>query len=196
MSINSECDEKLIGKIAEKDNDAFVEFVRRYQSRIVNFCFKLTGDRESAEEAAQEVFLQVYRGAHQFRGLSKVSTWVYRIAVNRSLNICRKVKRQEWLGNFKSLLKNSIPGSDEFSAPQQYSPDEILEHKQEREFLKKALNSLPENQKIAFFLRHVEGLSYQEIAEILNTSVASVESRIHRAKERLRKKLLSRLRNC
>jgi RNA polymerase sigma factor (sigma-70 family) len=196
MSMSSECDEKLISKIVEKDEDAFVEFVRRYQSRILNLCFKLTANRESAEEAAQEVFLQVYREARQFRGLSKVSTWVCRIAVNRSLNICRKVNRQGWMGNFRSLLKNGIPGSDEFPAPPQYSPDEFLEHKQEREFLKKALNTLPEKQKIAFLLRHAEGLSYQEIAEILNTSVASVESRIHRAKDRLRKKLLSRLRNC
>lgn len=196
MSKNSECDEKLISKIAEKDKDTFVEFVRRYQSGILNLCFKLTADRESAEEAAQDVFLQVYREALQFRGLSKVSTWVYRIAVNRSLNICRKVKRQGWLRNSRSLLKNGIPASDEFPAPSQYSPDEILERKQEREFLKKALNSLPENQRIAFLLRHIEGLSYQEIAEILNTSVASIESRIHRAKVRLRKKLLSRLRNC
>ena len=195
MSKNSDCDEKLISKIAEKDRDAFVEFVRRYQSRIINLCFKLTVNRESAEEAAQEVFLQVYREARQFRGLSKVSTWVYRIAVNRSLNICRKVKRQGWLKNSRSLLKNGIPESDEFPAPPQYSPDKILERKQEREFLKKALNSLPENQKIAFLLCHVEGLSYQEIAEILNTSVASIRSRIHRAKDRLRKKLLSRLRN-
>lgn len=177
-------DDELILKISLKDGDAFRQLVERHKGLVYSTCFSLTGNDQQAEEAAQDVFLQVYRSAGKFRHRSKVSTWIYRIAVNRSLNIIRREKRQGWI---KSLTSQEVqdPGSGE--------PDKRLEKKELSSLLDTAVDSLPEKQRTAFILNKYEGLSPNTIAEILGVSANSVEVRLHRAKINLQKKLASLL---
>lgn len=183
-------DFKLMQKIAQKDMQAFQELVSRYQSLIINTCFRLTGDRENAEDVAQEVFFQVYRKAKSFRGQSELSTWLFRIAVNRSLNYNRKQKKFSLNKSAETGINKVSEYWENLSSPLNQSPDEALEKKEERKFIKKAIESLPEKQRTAFVLNYWEDLSYREIAEILKTSLSSIESRIHRAKNSLRNLLL------
>lgn len=183
-------DSELIRKTAEGDHAAFKTLVDNYQALVVNACFGLLGNRQDAEDVAQEVFLKVYKSAGDFRQEAKLSTWLYRIAVNRSLNFIRDNK---WARRFKNL--GILPGDEaeqvsNFPAPDSNRPDVVLETKEQDQRLQKAIDSLSGKQKAAFVLHRYEGLPYQEIAGILNCSLSSVESLIHRAKANLQKKLI------
>lgn len=184
-------DRELIQRIVTKDHIAFKLLVDRYQVLVINACYGLLGNRQDAEDVAQEVFLNVYKSAESFRHQSKLSTWLYRIAINLSLNHLRKKKRFRWLRSIHSLKDNeSAKSVNDLSASEDVRPDISFEKKERRKILWVAINALPENQRVAFVLHKYEGLSYQEIAEILECSLSAVESRIHRAKANLQKRLI------
>ena len=183
-------DRELIQKIAAKDHSAFKALVDRYQTLVINTCYNLLGNRQDAEDVAQEVFFQVYKSAQKFRQEAKLSTWLYRIAVNRSLNFIRDNKRFGWLKSLSSLLEDNRKRVTDVPASNLDRPDITLEKKERNAIVQKAIDSLPEKQRAAFVLHKYEGMSYQEIAEILHRSLSSVESLIHRAKSNLQKKLL------
>ena len=183
-------DKELIQKIAAKDHGAFKALVDRYQSLVINTCYNLLGNRQDAEDMAQEVFFQVYKSAKKFRQEAKLSTWLYRIAVNRSLNLIRNKKRSGWLRSLSSLLEGERQRVTDVPALNSDRPDFALEKKERNVMVQKAINSLPGKQRAAFVLHKYEGLSYQEIAEVLHRSLSSVESLIHRAKSNLQKKLV------
>ena len=183
-------DKELIQKIAAKDHAAFKALVERYQALVINTCYNLLGNRQDAEDVAQEVFFQVYKSAKRFRQEAKLSTWLYRIAVNRSLNFIRNNKRFRWLESLSSLLEGERQRVSDVSTSNSDRPDVALEEKEQNVIVKKAIDSLPEKQRAAFVLHKYEGLSYQEIAEVLGRSLSSVESLIHRAKLNLQRKLL------
>jgi RNA polymerase sigma-70 factor (ECF subfamily) len=183
-------DEELIQKIIEKDHLAFKSLVDRHQRLVINTCYHLIGNKQDAEDVAQEVFFRVYQSAKEFRQEAKISTWLYRIAVNRSLNFIRDKKRSGWLRSLSSLLEGERQRVAEVPASNSDRPDVELEQKERSVIVQKAIDSLPEKQRAAFVLHKYEGLSYQEIAEILHRSLSSVESLIHRAKLNLQKKLL------
>ncbi|MBS3819728.1 sigma-70 family RNA polymerase sigma factor [bacterium] len=188
-------DEELIKRVAQKDRRAFEELVNSYRRLVFNVCLRLTGDRETAEDLAQEVFFHVYIKAKTFRSKSKLSTWLYRIAVNRSLNYNRKNKVPHRSPPSGSFTENVSSKLEEISSPPSYSPEKSLENKEEKAFIRQTVLSLPEKQRTAFILYYWEELSYKEIAEILKTSLSSVESRIHRAKKTLREIFLERVVN-
>ena len=183
-------DKELIQKIASKDQGAFKALVNRYQALVINTCYHLLGNRQDAEDVAQEVFFQVYKSVKKFRQEAKISTWLYRIAVNRSLNFIRDKKRSGWLKSLSSLVEGEQQEVAEVPASDADRPDVALEKKERNVMLQKAIDSLPGKQKAAFVLHKYEGLSYQEIAEILHRSLSSVESLIHRAKLNLQRKLV------
>lgn len=180
---------EIIAQLKQGNQMAFKQLVETYQKLVVNTCYGLVQNREDAEDIAQDVFIEVYRNVQQFRADSKLSTWLYRIAVNRSLNHIRNNKKHRWfqLGNDseeaknKQVLKLKTAESDE--------PEYNLENKQRALILKQAIDGLPNSQKVAFTLNKYEELSYQEIAEVMDLSVASVESLLFRAKKGLQKKL-------
>jgi RNA polymerase sigma-70 factor (ECF subfamily) len=186
-------DKELIQKIAAKDHAAIKALVDRYQALVINTCYNLLGNRQDAEDVAQEVFFQVYKSAKRFRQEAKLSTWLYRIAVNRSLNFIRDNKRFRWLESLSSLLEGEHQRVSDVSTSNSDRPDVALEEKEQNVIAKKAIDSLPEKQRAAFVLHKYEGLSYQEIAEVLQRSLSSVESLIHRAKLNLQRKLIHRL---
>jgi RNA polymerase sigma-70 factor (ECF subfamily) len=177
-------DDKLIQRIAEKDLTAFQQLVERHKAFVYNTCYNLIGNYQQAEETAQDVFFQVYKSASDFRHKSKVSTWLYRIAVNRSLNVIRHNKRSRWIKGLIDLETEAFEGEE---------PDKLLEKKEMKDLLRDAVDSLPEKQRTVFILNKYESLSSKEIAEILGISTNSVEVRIHRAKLNLQKKLASLL---
>jgi RNA polymerase sigma-70 factor (ECF subfamily) len=181
-------DRELLRKSSEGDHEAFRRLVEKHRETVFHVCLGFTHEPSEAEDLAQDVFLQIYKNAGRFRGGSKVSTWVYRIAVNRSLNHLRKKRTHSWL----QVLGWESGGEDPFERfpAETNAPDDLLERKERRRILRDALHRLPENQRIAFTLHNVEGISYEEIASIMDCSLSAVESRLHRAKLNLKKYLV------
>lgn len=178
-------DEELICRISEKDSEAFEQLVQRYKSMVLNICYGLLGDYHQAEEAAQDVFVQILQKACFFRHESKASTWIYRIAVNHSLNIIRRNKRLRWMKNMGLFKLDKYPEEKIPIESKGNQPMELLERKEFMRILNEAVDSLPEKQKTAFILNQFEGFTAEEISEILKVSINNVEVRIHRAKRKL-----------
>jgi RNA polymerase sigma-70 factor, ECF subfamily len=132
--------------------------------------------------------VEVFESIQQFRGDARLSTWIYRIAVTRSLNHLKSLKRKKRFAVLVSLFEKD-EGEERFSSPEDTSPDKELENQDRAKVLNWALESLPDNQRIAFTLSKYDELSYEEISMIMNTTISSIESLIHRAKTNLKKKL-------
>lgn len=179
----------IIQKLQEGDEKAFKQLVKKYQHLVVNTCFGLVHNTQDAEDIAQDVFIEVFHSINKFRADSKLSTWVYRIAVNRSLNFIRDNKRRKFAQSFEEILSPGKEKSVSFITEKPAAPDTEFENSERAAILHKSIDGLPENQRIAFTLNKYEDLSYKEIAEVMETSVSSVESLIHRAKKNLQKKL-------
>lgn len=135
----------------------------------------------------QEVLVEIYRAAPTFRGDAKLSTWIYRITVNKSLELIRKRKRKKRFAFLQTLAPGE--GIDKKDETPLNHPGLTLENKERAEVLYRALESLSENQKIAFTLSQVEGMSYEEICQTMGLTKSSVESLIFRARTNLKKKL-------
>ena len=154
---------------------------------VYNTSLGIVQNPEDAEDVAQEVFVQVYESVGQFKGDSKVSTWIYRIAVTKSLDHLRKKKRKKRFAFLQSLF--GVNEEEVRHEPDFHHPGVALENKENAAVLFQAIDKLPDNQKVAFTLHKVEGLSYQEVAEVMESTVSSVESLMHRAKGNLKKYL-------
>ncbi len=172
----------------KSQEEQFKKLVSEYQEMVINTCYRFVFNREDAEDLAQEVFVEVYRSLQQFRAESKLSTWIYRIAVTKSLDHLRRMKRIKRFGSLKRIIGVHDPVS-EIAAPSGENPEKTLEENERSSILLNALGSLPDNQKAAFLLSKQEGYSNQEIADILKTSVSAVESLVHRAKKNLHDRL-------
>jgi RNA polymerase sigma factor (sigma-70 family) len=181
-------DHKLVEQLKSGDEEAFRLFVEQYQKLVLNCAFRFVRNRESAEDITQEVFLEAFESIHFFRGEARLSTWIYRIAVTKSLNHLKSLKRKKRFAVITSLFGEE-QHIERLSSPVATGPEKKLEDKERAEILNKALDALPETQRIAFTLSKVEGLSYEDISLVMNTSIPSVESLIHRAKGHLKKTL-------
>lgn len=181
-------DLEIIRALQQKSETAFRTLVDQYKDRMYNTCLGLLQNPEEAEEAAQDVFIEVYKSVGKFRGDAKLSTWMYRIATTKSLERIRKQKTQKRFTFFQSLTGGDKDYETTRHATFEH-PGVILEHKEQAQTLFSTIKTLPENQRIAFTLHKVEGLPYQEIAEVLGTSVSSVESLMFRARKSLQQKL-------
>lgn len=181
-------DEKLLVEQLKKgDESAFRTIVETWKNMVYNTALGIVQNAEDAEDIAQETFVQVYQSVGSFKGESKFSTWLYRITVAKALDHERRKKRKKRFAFVKSIF-----GQDSevvVHPPDFHHPGVTLDKKEDAAVLFKAIGSLPENQKIAFTLHKVDGLSYQEVSEVMNTSVSAVESLMHRAKTNLRKTL-------
>jgi len=183
-------DEELISGIINGNQLYFKLLVDKYQSMILNTCYHFIHNKDDAEDITQEVFIEVYLSISKFKQKSKFSTWIYRIAVNKSLNFIRNNKKRKL---FKSI-ENFFTGNSNTElqiADETELSNEIEELETEKlKLLQKAINSLPKNQKIAFTLSKIEKIPYKDIAEIMDISLASVEGLIHRAKINIQKNIL------
>ena len=183
-------DDGLVSGLQSGDEKSFRLIVEQHQRKVINICYRFVHNRAEAEDLAQETFIEVYRSIKHFRGQSSLSTWIHRIAVSKSLDFVRKQSRQKRGGKLRAFLglNNS---TSEIPAPELTRPDKVHEQQQQRDILRRALNTLPKNQQIAFVLSKYNGMSYQKIADTLKTSVSAVESLIFRAKKNLQKNLKS-----
>ncbi len=181
-------DNELVKKLKAGNEGAFQTCVEMYKDKVLNTCFHFLHNHLDAQDTAQEVFVEVYQSVHSFRSDAQLSTWIYRIAVNKSLDLLRKKKRKKRFGYVLSIF-----GEGEDSEPvyikSESDPLQDLEVKERTDILNAAIDSLPENQKTAITLSKYDGFSNKEIAEILETSVSSVESLLHRARKNLHNKL-------
>lgn len=180
----------LILGVQEGDRKAFQLLVEKYQPMVVNTCLGIVHNHSDAEDVAQDVFLEVFRNSVHFRGDAKISTWLYRIATNRSLNFIRNNKRRRLFQSFEEAFTGGRNRSNEISESHYDQADHQITGNDRAGILYKAIDRLPEKQRVAFTLNKYEELPYQQIAEILEVSLASVESLIHRAKKNLQRDLL------
>lgn len=156
------------------------EILKIYSAKVINTCYSFTHNRQDAEDVAQEVFIEVWKSIDKFRGDSKISTWLYRIAVNRSIDFIRKKKRR---GYDHDITEN------EFRLSTESNPHLSLEEREMGLIMINKLDSLPEMQKKAFVLAKFDNKSYAEISEIIGKSISSVESLIFRANKTLREEI-------
>lgn len=186
-------DEDLMARVAEDDDRAFTELVGRFQGRVTNLISRVLNDRSASDDLAQEVFVRVFVHRRNYRRGSKFSTWVFTIAANLAKNeIRRRVRRRNWfsLDALTEMLNDSIP---ELADPAE-SRESGLEREQLQGEVGRAIATVPEKYRLALVLRDIEGLAYEEIAEVLGVPGGTVRSRINRARSMLKRKLQPLLR--
>lgn len=179
---------QLVEAIKNNDQKAFKSLVDKYQEIVLNACYNLVNDKDDAKDLTQEVFIEVYDSIQKFRGDAKLSTWIYRIAINKSLNFIRATKRKSLISSIDSAFKSSNIGY--LKSDRSFNADRIIVDSERSKVIYGAIEGLSKSQRIAFSLHKIEDISYNQIAEIMNLSLAAVESLIHRAKLNLQKKLI------
>lgn len=167
----------------------FEEIYRAYGKKILNLAFRFTGSEEAARDLTQDIFLKVYHKMDSFRGDSQVYTWLYRVATNHILNYLKREKRLRWLNLMEKPLSEALQEnrieSDYLESRGVVRPDQKLEKREREKLIQGLIQKLPVKQRTPLILHRYEGLSYQEIAEVMGISLSAVETRIHRAKKQL-----------
>jgi RNA polymerase sigma-70 factor (ECF subfamily) len=176
-------DQQLIEELKCGNEVAFTLLLSTYQFKVLNICFRFLLHQHDAEDVAQDVFVEVFNSIGTFKSESKLSTWIYRIAVTKSLDELKKRKRKKRITSFGKLLgleqiAEWVTGIER--------PDKTLLENEAFEILLSVLNELPESQRIALTLSKIEGYTSAEIAEIMATSITAVDSLIYRAKKQLK----------
>ena len=179
-------DEELVARAREGDRPAFALLVERHSVSVYNLTLRIVGNREDAEEAAQDVFVRAYRSLDRFRGDSRFSTWIYRIAVNVSLSSARRSRRDI------STTSLSEPEDSEDGLPMQLpdpsaNPAERFEQAEFRNHVREMVAAMPPIYSAVISMYHMQSLSYDEIAEALELPIGTVKARLFRARAALRK---------
>jgi len=183
-------DEILVKKSQKGDYPSFEELVKRYEKKIYNLAYRIMGNKEDASDVLQETFLQAFKKLATFKGKAKFSTWLYRIAVNICLMRKRKGKKMETVSlDVPILTKKEDEIKRELRDDWSENPLATLENKEVKKTLSEAIDSLPEEYRTVFLLRGLNGLSNEEVAEVLKISLPAVKSRLHRARLFLRDRL-------
>ena len=173
---------KLVESARDGSEEAYAELVRAYRSKVFNMAYGFTGNRESADDLAQEVFLKAYLALPRFRFGSTFGTWLYRIAVNHIRDFLRKGARVKEVS--LEAVGEPAAGGDAVLAMEKEREDEGR-----RRLVRRELEALPEKYRLVLTLRDVEGLPYEEIARVLGLSPGTLDSRLHRARKMLRKRV-------
>ncbi len=181
-------DSALVTRAKAGDQAAFTELVERHQARVYNHVLRMMGNRQDAEEVLQDTFVQVYRNLASFEERSRFSTWVYRIATNEALMRLRKAHRKREVFVDDHLGLDSRWHGDQIRGFARSALDEVVDRETVR-LLMKVLAELPEEHRVVFTMRDIDGLTNAEVAEILDLSIAAVKSRLHRSRLYLRDRL-------
>lgn len=183
--MHSLSDKELLNNVIAGDLEYFDEIVDRYKNRLINFVYRFVKDYDVAEDIVQETFLRVFRKRRDYKAIANFSTWIFTIAGNLAKSELRRRKRWRFLS-----IDNTDDENRSFELPgNEMDPDRHTAIKMFDETIQKSIDELPEKYKEALILRDIEGLSYQEIAEISNVPIGTVKSRVNRARMRLQKKL-------
>ena len=181
-------DAAVVAQVLAGDKDAFRLLVDRHTRSIYSVAYRMTGSQEDAEEIAQEVFLRAYRSLQRFELRSSFSTWLYRIAVNRSLDFLKAKKMTD------AYQIGGNPGADEGEREIQVAatdpgPDRLLLSVEARQKISKAIGLLSPTERVAFTMRHMEGKSIEEISKTLNVRASAAKNSIFRAVQKIRQQL-------
>jgi RNA polymerase sigma-70 factor (ECF subfamily) len=179
-------DEELLARFVSGDYSAFDVIVGRYEERLLNFAYRFLNDQETAQDVVQETFLRVYRKRKEYKAIAHFSTWLFTIAGNLAKSELRRRKR--W--RFLSLDSGGDDDERPVDLPdERHLPDDVVADRMTEARIQEAINALPPKYRQAVLLRDVEGMSYQEIAQIANCPVGTIKSRVNRARLKLQKKL-------
>ncbi len=179
-------EQELIKQLVQKSETAFKWLVESYSGVVFNTILNILHDETEAEDAAQEVFIKIYESIGSFRQDAALSTWIYRLAINKALDKTRRRKTRERL---HQVIPWWMPGENKTGKTTFIHPGILLEHKEKAALLFKAIDGLPEKQKIAFTLIKVQGMKYEEVSKIMDQQIKAIESLISRAKQNLQQKL-------
>ncbi len=181
-------DEHLVARVLAGEIASYEELIRRYERPIVNFIYRMIGDYEHSLDLAQEVFFKAYRALDRFDPAFRFSTWLYRIASNRSIDHLRRQSP-----TFLSLDDTGDQGKRSDGAIQLRSPsrgpDDLLSSRELGDRIGAAIDALPAPYRELILLRHLQGLAYEDIARIKRLPLGTVKNRLFRAREMLRKRL-------
>jgi RNA polymerase sigma-70 factor (ECF subfamily) len=171
----------------------FEDIYQEYGERVLNLAYRYTGDIETARDLTQDVFLKIYQNLEGFQNRSQLFTWIYKITTNHCLNYLKKDRKRRWLSLLDQKVSEVfISGELAESSPlgqHPLTPYEVLEKSQRERIIRKVINTIPLKYRFPLILQRYEGLNIQEIAETMSLTVPATETRIHRAKKLLIKKL-------
>lgn len=184
-------DVQLMLRVGEGDDSAFEAIVAKYQDRLIGFFYHLVRDRTMAEDMAQEVFLRIHRSRERYSASARFSTWLFRIAHNLASNQRRGLSRRKEvsLGTSSPNESGVLNQGDILAEKSALMPTRLLDSKEMQDIVRDALDSLNERQKTAVLLHKFQGMSYQEIGEIMELNVVGVKSLLSRARGRLKEVL-------
>ena len=177
-------DLELVERIQSGDQDAFKDLVEKYQRKVYSICYGMLKDSESSMDVSQEVFIKVYRYIGKFNRESSFYTWLYRITVNMCIDHIRKNSRVKRVEYDDRISHDGEAEGEEHIMPSKLGihPDKVYGRKELRQKMLEALESLTEKHRTILILREVEGLSYEEMADVLNISKGTVMSRLYHAR--------------
>jgi len=182
----SQTDQQLVTEFLEGNNRAFRLLTERYQQKVFTICIGFTHDKDEANDVSQETFIEVFRSLPKFRGQSSFSTWLYRIAVTKSMKFVQRDRFKKFKLSLDSLAD---PIGYEQSDKGNFADDRI-NRQETKKMLKKALSSLPKKQRIAFVLNKYKELTNTEISEIMTLPLATVDTLIHRARKNMKQYII------
>ncbi len=184
---------RVIDLLDKKESHSFENIYEQYADRVLNLVFRLTGDEETARDMTQEIFVKIYRNLNRFEGKSHIYTWIYRIAVNHISNFLKRERRFKWINMMDRSITDFVHEDQVESSFQGWTscpaPDRQLEGEERTRIVLSAIQSLPVKYRVPLVLHHYDEMSYKDIATALDLSISAVESRIHRAKKKLIKRL-------
>ena len=181
-------EQELIAKAKQGDESAFADLLAQNQSKIFTLTLRMTGNRQDAEDLAQEAFLNAWRGLKNFQGDSSFSTWMYRLASNACIDHIRAQKRRHEVLDTTALENED--GETIHLPDSRFDPQQQLERQEIRHAVAQGLSTISEDHRRILVMRELSGMSYQEIGDILTLDAGTVKSRIARARGAMRKILL------
>lgn len=180
-----ETDENLMLRVGKGESAAFNELVRRYTRKMINLAYQITGDRDLAEDIAQETFFRAYKSAARYTEIAKFSTWLYTIAINLCRNELRRRKFKPF--SLEEMAEREDEGKIRIDiADETAKPDRDLERKELTGHVRRAIAMVPAKFRVALVLRDIEGLAYDEIGSMLGLPEGTVKSRINRGRLRVK----------
>ena len=171
-------DQEIIEKILKGQGELYEEIIKRYKNGVYSLCMRMIRNNEDAKDLAQDAFIKAYQNLDKYNSEYKFSTWIFKVASNLCVDHLRKLKTQ------------TLPYDDKLSMPHDTaSAEDIYIHKSNKRQIEKAIQDLPEEYRVLVILYHKEGLSYEEMSDMLKLPMSKVKNRLHRARNRLKEVL-------
>ena len=195
-SVKHDKEKLLVDRCRQGDRESFAQLMKLHEKQIYNFTYRMLGDEEEAEDLTQDIFVAAFRGIRRFRGEAKFSTWLYRIALNQTLNRIKYLSRRDFFAkqNRRAQHREESPWENpEFLADGNPTPEQWTLTKSMATQVQECLNQMAPQTKQILVLRDVQGFSYEELGEMLSLNPGTVKSRLHRARAALQKCLVDKL---